>query len=251
MSNIIEKMQYGENPVRIIKKGNEAWFVAKDVCDILGIDNSRDAVSSLDADERASVGITDTSSSSRNTIPVTAINESGLYALIFKSRKEEAKAFRKWVTSEVLPAIRKTGTYQAQPKRKMAQFQYGTNHLTDIMERHPNEMVKVWADYAMNEVGMSRPTFYRLLRLVRLGVNKPGGIRVSEARPQQIHPKAYQQELFPFVGNKMTITIEGELADRIRLISIIKRIKPDQFALDAVQSNLCESEEYHRIPLLS
>jgi prophage antirepressor-like protein len=86
----------------------QEWFVAKDVCDILEIKNYRDAVESLDDDERVSV-LVDTLGGKQTMI---AINESGLYALIFRSRKPKAREFRRWVTSEVLPAIRRTGSYQ-------------------------------------------------------------------------------------------------------------------------------------------
>lgn len=101
--------------VRVFGTSENPLFVAADVCRILEIANPRDAVSSLEDDEKADVGITDASSNGvtqRRT--VNAVTESGLYALIFKSRKPEAKAFRKWVTGEVLPAIRKTGNYAVQ-----------------------------------------------------------------------------------------------------------------------------------------
>lgn len=90
--------------------------MAKDVCESLGISNHRDALTRLDDDEKDDVGITDTiGRTQKNSI----VNESGLYKLAFTSRKEEAKRFTKWVTSEVLPTIRKTGSYTApieQPK---------------------------------------------------------------------------------------------------------------------------------------
>ena len=78
---------------------------------MLEIANSRDAVAGLDEDERGSVAITDGTSPKGGNPNHAIISESGLYALVFKSRKPEAKAFRRWVTSEVLPAIRKTGKY--------------------------------------------------------------------------------------------------------------------------------------------
>lgn len=87
---------------------NESWFVGKDICNALGFANHNDALSRLDDDERDGVGITDPMGRSQE---VTVINESGLYHLIFQSRKPEAKAFRKWVTNVVLPSIRRTGTY--------------------------------------------------------------------------------------------------------------------------------------------
>ncbi|OOR23200.1 BRO family protein [Bacillus wiedmannii] len=93
--------------VRTAVQGEDVWFVAQDVCDVLGINKQRDAYSRLDEDERGSV-LVDTPGGQQN---VNAINESGLYSLILRSRKPQAKAFKKWVTSEVLPSIRKHGAY--------------------------------------------------------------------------------------------------------------------------------------------
>lgn len=95
-------------PIRVQMISNEPWFVAKDVCQVLGIANHKDAVSRLDEDERHGVGITDPIGRSQTVI---AVSESGLYSLIFQSRKPEARKFRKWVTSEVLPSIRRKGYY--------------------------------------------------------------------------------------------------------------------------------------------
>lgn len=96
-----------ENPVRVQILNQEPWFVALDVCRILGLKNNRQAISSLDDDEKGVIKV-DTLGGIQE---LQAVNESGLYALVFKSRKPEAKRFRKWVTSEVLPSIRKTGGY--------------------------------------------------------------------------------------------------------------------------------------------
>ena len=85
----------------------EPWWVLADVCKVLEISKHRDAASRLDDDERESV-LVDTLGGLQS---MTAINESGLYSLILTSRKPSAKRFKKWVTSEVLPAIRKTGGY--------------------------------------------------------------------------------------------------------------------------------------------
>jgi prophage antirepressor-like protein len=93
--------------VRTVIQGEDVWFVAKDVCDILEIKNNRDALNKLDEDEKG-VALTDTLGGKQNT---SIINESGLYSLIMTSRKPQAKAFKKWVTSEVLPSIRKHGAY--------------------------------------------------------------------------------------------------------------------------------------------
>lgn len=96
-----------KSPIRVQLLHGEPWFVAKDVCDVLGIEKYRDAVSRLDEDERESV-LVDTLGGMQK---MTAVSESGLYSLIFQSRKPEARKFRKWVTGEVLPSIRKKGYY--------------------------------------------------------------------------------------------------------------------------------------------
>ena len=97
-----------KTPIRVKMVNNEPWFVAKDVCEVLEIANHKDATSRLDNDERNGVGITDPMG--RKQV-VTAVSESGLYSLIFQSRKPKAKSFRRWVTGEVLPSIRKKGFY--------------------------------------------------------------------------------------------------------------------------------------------
>lgn len=94
--------------VRTVLIENQPYFVAKDVCDALGIANSRDVLSRLDSDEKG-MSVLPTPSGKQE---MNLVNESGLYNLIFRSNKPEAKAFRKWVTSEVLPCIRRTGKYE-------------------------------------------------------------------------------------------------------------------------------------------
>ena len=98
---------YKNSPVRIVEKGGEPWFVAKDVCDILALGNPRSSIALLDEDERG-VHSMDTPSGKQE---MGIISEAGLYSLILRSRKPEAKAFKRWVTQEVLPSIRKTGAY--------------------------------------------------------------------------------------------------------------------------------------------
>jgi prophage antirepressor-like protein len=93
--------------VRIELINSEPWFVAKDVCDILELSNVSKALLSLDDDEK---GITKVQTLGGEQ-SLLIVNESGLYNLIFRSNKPEAKKFRKWVTNEVLPSIRKTGSF--------------------------------------------------------------------------------------------------------------------------------------------
>lgn len=95
------------NDFTTIEIDGEPWFVAADVCAMLDIKNVSDAVSSLDDDEKL-VSVIPRAGQNRST---NLINESGLYNLIFKSKKPSAKEFRKWVTKEVIPSIRKTGSF--------------------------------------------------------------------------------------------------------------------------------------------
>ncbi len=98
--------------VRVVQdEQGEPWFVAKDVCGVLGVSDHHQAVERLDEDERGRYTIP----TPRGTQEALAVSESGLYALIFTSRKPEARSFRKWVTGTVLPAIRKTGRFETRP----------------------------------------------------------------------------------------------------------------------------------------
>lgn len=98
-----------QHEIRTVVRDGEPWFVAKDICDILELTDVSQTVQSLDDDEKGTYSIRTLGGNQRMSV----VSESGLYTLVFKSRKPEAKAFRKWVTSEVLPTIRKTGQYKA------------------------------------------------------------------------------------------------------------------------------------------
>ena len=109
---IFRKDEFGA--VRSVTLEGEPWFVAADVCRALGLGNSSMAVSKLDDDEKMTLSLTDSHSGQRGGAQMaTIINEPGLYALVLSSRKPEAKAFKRWITHEVIPSIRKTGGYIA------------------------------------------------------------------------------------------------------------------------------------------
>ncbi len=101
---------FERNNVRIIDKDGNPWFVLSDICKILTIDHIKDTANRLEIDE---VGQTEVIDRLGRTQKAYIINESGLYSVILRSDKPQAKPFRKWVTSEVLPTIRKTGTYMS------------------------------------------------------------------------------------------------------------------------------------------
>lgn len=105
MNNEIQKFDFKGAPLRTLTdKAGEPWFVAKDVCDILEISNPSDALKRLDDDERSRFNL-------GRQGETNIVNEAGLYALVLGSRKSEAHEFKRWVTHEVLPQIRRTGGY--------------------------------------------------------------------------------------------------------------------------------------------
>ena len=107
--NNLQIFNYKGKEVRTVEKDGQPWWVLKDVCDILGVKNVTQMSQRLDEDERAMFNI-------GRQGETNIINESGLYNVIIRSDKPEAKPFRKWVTSEVLPSIRKHGAYMTPEK---------------------------------------------------------------------------------------------------------------------------------------
>lgn len=198
---------YGENqnaPIRVQVINGETWFVAKDVCDNLGINKYRDAFSRLDDDERVSV-LVDTLGGRQK---VTAVNESGLYSLVFQSRKPGAKKFRKWVTMEVLPSIRKTGSYSVKPSRKRLPVPKDRDEVLGafyaelpkwVTLENEREVAKFFgvSRHHVHEVLMGRrPGYAVLAALTEHGSqNRKKGIRRADLRPVVMAAKTRQLAL--------------------------------------------------------
>lgn len=121
---IFENPQFGE--IRVIERDGEPWFVAADVCRALELEDTGRATSRLDEDELTRIKIV-SGGQSREMI---AVNEPGLYSLVLGSRKPEAKAFKRWVTHEVIPSIRKTGRYTFDGTSKELQAIFMLDHRT-------------------------------------------------------------------------------------------------------------------------
>lgn len=192
----ITPFSFESHSVRTVTIAGEAWFVAADVCGALGFGNSRQAISThVDADD---VQLVDTIDSMGRVQQVNAVNESGMYALTFGSKLPEAKRFKRWVTSEVLPTIRKTGSYTmpgqspatertavallvAEANARMLRLDGSAllGYMGRVTERLAPELVGTLPAYAINEpagqisMGSSEPTF----SLTELG--KKQGITVS------------------------------------------------------------------------
>lgn len=120
---------FDSHAVRCIEKDGEPWFVAADIAEILGYRKGPDMIRMLDEDEKGA-HIVRTLGGDQE---VAIISESGLYACILKSRREEAKVFRKWVTAEVLPSIRKSGSYTARGAGPRRDDPLSTSHRADIL----------------------------------------------------------------------------------------------------------------------
>lgn len=111
MENGMQIFHYQDQEVRTVEQGGEPWWVLTDVCKALGIKSPGNVAARLDDDEKG-IRKTDTL---RGEQELTIINEPGLYTVILRSNKPEAKAFKRWITHEVLPAIRRTGQYRTAP----------------------------------------------------------------------------------------------------------------------------------------
>lgn len=134
MNTEIQTFNFNATSLRTLTDENgDPWFVAKDVCDILALENSRKATADLDLDEKNTVTISDGIPGNPNK---TIINEPGLYKLIMRSRKPEAKKFQRWVTHEVLPSIRKHGIYATETTidQILADPDFGIRLLTSLKE---------------------------------------------------------------------------------------------------------------------
>lgn len=104
--------RFGESEIRVVNRAGDPWFIAKDICDVLGIANNRDGIARLDHDEKG-VALTDTLGGAQE---LAVVSESGMYTLVLRCRDAIKPGtvphkFRKWVTAEVLPSIRKSGSY--------------------------------------------------------------------------------------------------------------------------------------------
>lgn len=113
----LSTFSFESNSIRTLAINNEPWFIAKDLCNTLKISNVSDALLKLDDDEKATIGLTD-SQAGNGAQSISIISESGMYTLILRCRDAVKKGsvphrFRKWVTAEVLPVIRKTGKYES------------------------------------------------------------------------------------------------------------------------------------------
>lgn len=155
--NDLQVFNFNENQLRTVTKNGDPWFVAKDVCEVLEIKNTTDAVKRLDDDEVTRFNLGGLSGETN------IVNESGLYALVLSSRKPEAKAFKKWITSEVLPSIRKHGAYMTEEtiQKAVADPDFIIGLLTKLSE---NKKMIAIQDQQINELKPKADYLDRILK---------------------------------------------------------------------------------------
>lgn len=167
MSAAIIPFDFEEQAVRVVMQDDAPWFVVADVCRVLEIGNPSDVIRRLDEDEAT----LDTIEGSHR--PTNLINESGLYALILTSRKPAAKRFRKWVTAEVLPALRTRGRYEL-PGGASQMHEISADRLIELLQAE-NQLLR--AGTALPKRKRKAPTVMSdaerqdILRLIRAGLS--------------------------------------------------------------------------------
>lgn len=183
--NVFNSEEFGD--IRAIEIDNEPWFVGKDVAEALGYSNTRDALATHVSDEdKNTVVISDGKRGNPNQ---SVINESGLYALIFGSKLESAKRFKHWVTSEVLPAIRKTGNYKI-PMTIEEQLQIvakGTLEVKEEIKRVDNDLQNFKEDMPLLALECQRITRAKNQKVVPL----MGGKKAPAYKNKSLMHKVY------------------------------------------------------------
>ncbi len=187
--NDILVFHYKSSEVRTVELNGEPWFVLKDVCAVLGISHITDTAKRMDEDEVGQTEVTDSMGRKQSTY---VINESGLYNVILRSDKPEAKPFRKWVTGEVLPSIRKHGAYMT--PQKIEEVLLNPDTIISLAQQLKEEKAKTAklapaAEYARNfllasggrlvssiakDYGMSAQRFNQILNALDIQYRKGG-----------------------------------------------------------------------------
>jgi prophage antirepressor-like protein len=218
------KFNSAERPIRVEIIQESPWFVVKDVCEALCISNYRDATNKLDEDEKL-VSEIPTSGQRRKML---FINESGIYSLIFRSNKPEAKLFRKWVTNEVLPAIRRTGQYSPT-----------AGQITQESDNDPerNQEALVSLIYQAVDVAGNQQTLASYLQV------SPSVLTDLRNRPGKISVKLMRRVIY---GCKKVVKLGAVPVEEIRDINV-KEILQMWFDIVKIENYELRTSLSHRI----
>ncbi len=180
---IFDNPQFGE--IRVIERDGEPWFVAADVCRALELEDVNKAISRLDDDEGARIEIPHPQNPEKRMM-VNAVNEPGLYSLVLGSRKPEAKAFKRWITHEVIPSIRKTGSYTFDGTSKELQAIFMLDHRTVEHEQR----ITALEDSMVVDYGQQRTLTARVNTVV---VAALGGSDSSAYHDKNVRGRTYSE----------------------------------------------------------
>lgn len=182
MSAAIIPFDFETNAVRVVMRDDAPWFVAADVCRVLEISNPSDVVRRMDDDE---VTLDTIEGSHRTT---NLVSESGLYVLILTSRKPAAKRFRKWVTAEVLPALRTRGRYEL-PGGEAQMHEISADRLIELLQSE-NQLLRSQIAAPKRKrkpvSPISDPEREEILRLIRAGLSLGQIARITGRSPSAI-----------------------------------------------------------------
>lgn len=232
--NGLQVFTYGERPVRMIEREDGPWWVLADVCEALEIKQSRNVASRLDDDEKG-VQIMDTPGGQQT---VTIVNEPGLYSVILRSNKPEARAFKRWITHEVLPTIRRTGGYGSAAERMerfaeqaAAAIEAMNERLTALEAREtgrgrPRVLAQAWSAEALTAPGI---------------VSRRRWMRTANEKLDELEVKfdATRNQLLHLVYKALEDKFDVSL-DEARLVTMERYGLPDCTTLEAV----FRSDEY-------
>lgn len=205
---IFNSEEFGD--IRTITINNEPWFVGKDVAEALGYSNTRDALAThVSEEDKNTVVISDGKRGNPNQV---VINESGLYALIFGSKLDSAKRFKHWVTSEALPAIRKTGSYQ-KPMTTAEQIQLLAQGNVELKEK-------------IEAVNDDLQEFKRDMPLLALECQK-----ITKAKNQKVVPILGGKDAPAYKDNSLRQLVYSDIDSQLRRefgVNTYKAIKRNQ-----------------------
>lgn len=187
---VFERQEFGQ--VRVVDVDGEPWFVAKDVCECLELDLASGA-RGLDDDEKA----LHTMQTPGGAQEMSIISEAGLYSLILRSRKPEAKAFKRWVTHDILPSIRKTGSYSAPAKAE----------ISVQSEVECALMILKAAGITGNQLAIAADNYYR--KRTGLSVIEASGVELVAPKQQQLLTPTQLGKELGLSGRKVNLMLAG------------------------------------------
>ena len=246
MQNALQVFSYKGAEVRTVVKDGEIWFVAKDVCDVLELTNPTVAIDALDEDERSKFFL-------GRQGEANIISEPGLYALVFRSNKPEAKAFARWVRHEVLPQIAHTGSYNAQSASPVNPLE-GARYVCELAGITGNQLVlavdnvyRRYTGFSALEAGgiqLIAPTQNQLLTPTDIGrLYCMSARRVNEL----LAGAGYQHKIadkWEAIGDGTKYAVMQDTSKRHSDGTPIRQLKWDSSILGVVEELIRQAEEY-------